>query len=122
MIKTEHLSEVVFCRGDENVLEVSRILRDTNSRHLVVVDDEKKPIGIISCVDINNRVVSEEKDPKDIKAEEIMTKDIKYIELEDTYEKAFEIMNQLETNSIPVTKDKKLIGLLEYAIAFKLRK
>jgi len=48
--------------------------------------------------------------------------DIEIVNFEDTYEKAFQIMAKLGTHSIPVVKDKKLLGLLEFSKAFKLRK
>ncbi len=121
MIKPEHMTDAVVCRFDESVLEVSRILRDTQRRHLIVLDEKDKPVGIISTVDINNRVVAEGKEPRNLKAQEIMTKNITYVSVDDTYEKAFQTMAKLGTNSIPVTRDGKLLGMLEFMMAFRQR-
>jgi len=121
MIQKEHLIDAVVCRENDNVLEVSRILRDTQRRHLIVLDKEDKPVGIISTVDLNNRVLAEEKDPKKLKAKEIMTKSTKVVSIEDTYEKAFQIMAELGTYSIPVVRNGKLLGLLEFTRAFNLK-
>lgn len=121
MIKPEHMTDAVVCRFDESVLEVSRILRDTQRRHLIVLDEKDKPVGIISTVDINNRVVAEGKEPRNLKAQEIMTKNINYVSVEDTYEKAFQAMAKLGTNSIPVTRGGKLLGMLEFMMAFRQR-
>ncbi len=121
-MKKEHLIDAIACRTNDNVLEVSRILRDTQRRHIIVLDDKDAPVGIISTIDINNRVVSEEKNPKEIKATDIMTKNPQSVELEDTYENAFQKMAKLGTNSIPVTSDGKLIGMLEFMTAFGLRR
>jgi len=54
MINKSLLTDVVFCSENDTVLEVARILRDTRARHLIVTDSKKKPLGIISTVDINN--------------------------------------------------------------------
>ena len=122
MIKREHLTDAVICRENDSVIEVSRILRDTQRRHVIVLNKGDSPVGVISTVDINNRVVSEDKDPKSFQAKEIMTKGIKFISVNDTYQKGFEIMAQMGTYSIPVVlEDGKLIGLLEFARAFKLK-
>jgi len=122
MIRKEHLTDAVICRENNNVLEVSRILRDTQRRHLIVLDENDKPKGIISTVDLNNRVLAEEKEPKDLLAKDVMSESIEVVSLEDTYEKAFEIMVSLGTYSIPIVKEEgKLIGILEFTRAFKLK-
>jgi len=121
MIKKEHLIDAVICREDDDVFEVSRILRDTQRRHLTVLDKQDKPVGVISTVDINNRVVAEEKQPKKLKAKEIMTKNVKTVSIEGTYEEAFQTMAAIGTYSIPVVREGKLLGLLEFNMAFKLK-
>jgi len=121
MIEKEHMIDAVICREEDNVLEVSQILRDTQRRHLVVLDSEDKPVGVISTIDINNRVVAEEKNSKEMKAKDIMTGDIKFISVDDTYEKAFTIMTDLGTYSIPVVSHGKMLGLLEFTRAFKIK-
>ncbi len=114
MIKKETLNDVVICKETDSIVEVSRILRDTKTRHLVVVDNEQKPVGIISTVDINNRVVSEKKDTETTKAKDIMTKPISTVELTETYEVAYQRMVEKSTYSIPVVENGKLIGELDF--------
>lgn len=120
-MKREHLTDAVICRENEDALEVAKILRDTQRRHLIVLDSKDKPVGVISTVDINNRVVAEEKDPKKTKAKDIMTKNIAIASIEDSYDKAYQTMAKLGTNSIPVIKDGKLVGMLEFMAAFRLK-
>jgi signal-transduction protein with cAMP-binding, CBS, and nucleotidyltransferase domain len=113
-MEKEKLNEALICNENDDILEVSRILRDTGQRHLIVVDSNIKPKGIISTVDINNRVVSQEKIPKEVKASEIMTSPIVSIELSKTYQEAYELMIEKNLYSIPITQDNKLIGLLDF--------
>lgn len=113
MINKNILTDTVVARESDTVLEVSRILRDTQSRHLVVLSDEHCPVGIISTVDVNNRVVAQEKDPKTTLAKDMMTRDIITIDCEDTYENALKKMAEAGTYSMPVTRECKLLGTLE---------
>ncbi|MBI2134214.1 CBS domain-containing protein [Candidatus Woesearchaeota archaeon] len=121
-MKKEHLTDAVICRMNDKILEVSRILRDTQRRHLIVLNDNDSPIGIISTVDINNRVVAENKDPEKTKATEIMTKNPAMTDLGDSYEKAYQTMARLGTHSIPVTEKGKLIGMLEFMTALNIKR
>lgn len=114
MIETNKLQDAVICREDDSVLEVSRILRDTKSRHLIVVDENKCPVGIISTVDINNRVVAQELEPKDALANEIMTSPIAVVEVNSNYEEAYKKMVEKGMYSIPVVENEKLIGILDF--------
>jgi|SRR3989344_611801 len=114
MINKEELQDAVFCKEKDTILEVSKILRDTQSRHIIIVNENLKPVGIISTVDINNRVVAEGKNASSLKALDIMTKPIETVELDSDYNEAYRKMIGKGTYSIPVTKDGKLIGLLGF--------
>lgn len=118
MINKNLLQDVVFCNDDASVLDVSRILRDTRTRHLIVVNEKKSPIGIISTVDINNRVVAEEKNSSTLKARDIMTKPIETVEVSSTCEEAYQKMVSKGTYSIPVTENGSLIGSLSFSKLF----
>jgi signal-transduction protein with cAMP-binding, CBS, and nucleotidyltransferase domain len=119
MINREILHDAVICKEKDNILEVSRIIRDTKARHIIVVDKNLKPLGIISPFDINNRVVAEKKDVNSTFAKDIMTKPIETIELKESYETAAEKMVHLETFTLPVTEKGKLIGVLDYSVVFR---
>ena len=114
MIDKNLLQDVVICRKNDTILEVARILRDTKSRHLIVVDENEKPLGIISTVDINNRVIAEELNIKETTAEDVMTKKIEVVDVNESYDNAYKKMNDKGTYSIPVVEDGKLIGALSF--------
>jgi len=114
MIAKDKLNDAVICKEKDSILEVSRILRDTGRRHLIVVNDALEPLGIISTVDINNRVVAEVKDPANSLALDFMTKPIEVVSIETSYEEAYEKMISKGTYSIPVVEEGKLIGVLDF--------
>ena len=108
---------------DDTVLEVSKILRDTQQRHLVVIDRKDQPVGFLSVVDINNRVIAEEKNPQEVDAQTIMTKDIVTIDEHLGLEEALELMMKKNVLSCPVLRNKKLIGICEIKdVAYQLQK
>lgn len=119
MISKGLLHDVVFCKETESVLDVSRILRDTRARHLIVTDSKKKPVGIISTVDINNRVVAEGKNASNLTAKDIMTKPIETVDVSASCEEAYQKMVEKGTYSIPVTEKGQLIGSLSFNKIFE---
>lgn len=114
MIDKNKLLDAVVCDENCSILEVSRILRDTKSRHLIVVDEKLKPLGVISVSDINNRVVSEELEPSETSASKIMTKNIDVIDVKESYDVAYKKMVARGSYSIPVVENGKLVGLLDF--------
>ncbi len=105
----------VSCRQDEDIAEVASKLRDNKQRRIIVVDNNESPIGIISTTDINNKVVAENKDPKNLKAEDIMTSPIYLVcDINDGLDMIFRKMVEHESFFCPVTDNQKLYGILTY--------
>ena len=76
------------------------------------MDDERKPVGIITDRDIVVSVVANRKNPAEILVEEVMTKKLILVQ-EDT--SIFEILRILGKNSIrrvPVIRKGKLVGIV----------
>lgn len=114
------LSQCIVCNHNETVVETARILRDCQSRHLLVLDDQKKPVGVISTVDICNRIVAEEKNPATIKAKDMMTKGIETIPVDASLPEALQKMGDKNISFLPVVDEKgSLVGVLEFANVLK---
>lgn len=118
-IRREHLHDAVICKEHDSVLEVAKIMRDTLTRQLIVVDKSLKPIGIITAFDVVKRAVAEEKELGSTNAKEIMTAPIFSIEVGQTFISAAEKMSALETFRLPVTENGKLVGILDYSVVFR---
>lgn len=119
-LQFEHLSEIVVCNDKDVVVKVARILRDTSSRHLLVLNDKKQPQGVISTVDINNRVVAEEKNPAALKASDIMTKTIVTVPVTVSLPEALDTMASKNISFLPVVDNNGcLAGVLEFANVLK---
>ena len=119
-IQFEDLTETIVCRENDTAMEVARILRDTNARHLIVLADENKPSGIISTTDINNRIVAEGKDIIKTKAKDFMTKDIVRISKSSELADAIVKMSERNISSLPVIdENSQLVGVLEFTNALR---
>ncbi len=120
LVKNCTLIKPLSCSTETNAVEVAKILRDNRQRRIIVVDENEAPIGIISTTDINNRVVAENKDASKLKAKDIMTSPIFLVcDLNDSLNDIFRKMVQHESFFCPVTKDKKLYGVLTYGELMK---
>jgi len=106
------LHEVLSCDEETNIVEVAKKLRIKRERHLIVTD-KGKPIGIISTTDISNRVVAEGKDPKKVKAKEVMTAKIISKDINEPITQAYIEMVRENLVSCPITEKGKLKGILD---------
>lgn len=113
-IDENKLTKPVTCYSDISVTDVAQTILKSGSRQIIVLNNEK-PVGIISATDIATRVVALKKDPEKLKAADIMTVPITTVDIETPLEKAFLIMIQRNAFSIPVTKQEKLMGLLQFS-------
>ena len=119
-VKECTLIRPLHCDEGTNVVEAAKILKDNRQRRVIVVDENKHPIGIISTTDINNRVVAENKDASRLKARDVMTSPI-YLTCDenDDLNDIFKKMVEHESFFCPVTKEGKLYGILTYGEMIK---
>lgn len=118
MIKECKLHKVETCGQEDSVLHAAQKISQTNGRHLYVIDAEGKPLGIISTVDINNKVVAHGKDAAKTKAGEVMNKPLEFVSTEHQSEFALKIMMRHNSLFCPVVENGKLVGAISYGDAF----
>lgn len=115
IVKECTLIKPLSCRPDENALQVAKLLRRNKQRRIIVVDNDNSPIGIVSTTDMNNRVVAENKSPQKTTAKDIMSSPIYLVcDINDDLNEVFKKMVEHESFFCPVTKNKKLYGVLTY--------
>lgn len=114
------LIKPLTCTESEDVKSIAQILRDNKQRRVIVVDSKKYPVGIVSTTDINNRVVAEGKDAIKTKAKEVMTSPLYLVcDVNDEVNEIFHKMVKHESFFVPVTKSKKIYGILTYGELLK---
>jgi CBS domain-containing protein len=115
-VKSCRLLKPVSVYEDESAIEVAKKLHDFQERRIFVVNRKKMPIGVISLVDINDRLVARGKDPKKTKAKEIMSYPLALvIDANEDADEAVRKMLVKDNFYCPVTEKGVLKGLLTYA-------
>ena len=110
IIKKEDIHEVIVCDENDSILEVSLMLRDSLSKHCIVVDGEDKPIGMISIQDIVYRGVGSEMNLRETSIKEIMSKELKTLAIETSKEELEELLIESSIHFYPITENGILIG------------
>ena len=123
LIKHCEIIPVLTVRLDDDAVTVAKRLHDFQERRIFVVNEKKFPVGIISIVDINDRLVARGKDPKKTKAKDIMTYPINLVvDLNDSVDEVLKKMVQKDNYYVPVTDKGVIKGLVTYANIMKVLK
>lgn len=101
-----------YCSENEKIVEVAKKLRASTLRQVFVVDTANQPIGIISTTDMNNRIVAEGKDPKALKAKDIMSKPVELFKKNDDILEVYRKMKDKRRLICAVMDGKKFIGMI----------
>ncbi len=110
-IKDCMLIEPFTCEEDENIVDIAKKLRETTLRHIFVVR-KGYPVGIISIIDISNRVVAEGKDPLRTSGKDIMSVPIDIISEDDFADAVAKMMMEKGRVMSAVVRDKMMIGII----------
>ncbi|MCK9277645.1 MAG: CBS domain-containing protein [Methanoculleus sp.] len=105
--------QVVAVSLDTPAVDVARIMGEKNVGSVVVISGDNRPAGILTDRDLAVRVMAQEKNPGEVRAEEVMTRDV--ITFQDSmgiYE-AIRKMTDEGIRRMPVVDDAgKLIGIV----------
>ena len=116
-IKQVKLLPIISVELDDNSIDAAKKLHDFQVRRIFVVDKKQSPAGIISVVDINDRVVAKGKNPKTTKAKDIMSYPLKLVlDINTPLEEAKKMMIHNNNYYVPVVDKGKLKGLLNYSV------
>lgn len=106
-----NLKKASCCKLADNCVEIAKIMKRKKERH-VIVCDKKKPLGVISIIDIINKVVAMGKDAKKVKAKDIMNKPVYHIDSEKTVFDAYFFLAKKNLVSCPVVDKGDVIGVI----------
>lgn len=113
-IKKITIHKALTCSLDESVMDIAKKLRTGKERRIFVVDKSGKMEGIITTTDLVYKALCDGDKCSKMNAKELMVKAVKSVDLNDDFEKALEIMNELKTFNCPVTDNGKLVGVISY--------
>ena len=106
-------SEVQLAPLHAAARDAARQMAQWNVGSLVVIDDQERPIGLLTDRDLVLRVLATGGDPDAVTVEALMTRFPSTIGHQDTVEHALEIMRTGHFRRIPVVReDGRLVGIL----------
>jgi len=111
-VKECTMIETPSCNENDSIVEVAKEIRQHLLRHIYVLDDSGKPVGVISTTDMNNRVVAEGKDPNSLKAKDIMTSPIVSVESGMDEKEAYKVCAKNQVATCPVTEGGRVVGIV----------
>lgn len=105
------VKNVVTIESNKTVLEACKKYKDQGVGCLVVMKNGIL-IGIVTERDIIERIIVDQKNPKKVKVEDIMSKNIKTIHASAKIEKAADIMKKNKIKKLPVILNNKIVGII----------
>lgn len=105
--------QVVAVSPDTPAVEVARVMSDKNVGSVVVVSGDNRPVGVLTDRDLTVRVMAQERNPGEVRAGDIVTRDV--ITFRDSMG-VYEAIQKMTTEGVrrmPVVDDGgKLIGIV----------
>jgi len=105
---------LVVANSSDTIFMISNLMKERKVGSIIIInqDEQNYPIGIITERDIVRRVISDNKDPKYTKANEIMSKPLITIETNTFVDNVCVKMVKNKIRRLPVVKDKTLSGIV----------
>ena len=104
--------DVIVISPSAPISEASYLMMREEIGSLVVVDSDNFPIGIITDRDMVVSVIAEGSNPEEVVVEEVMTKDIVYVEEDTDIMDILSTLSEYSIRRIPVTNNGKLSGII----------
>ncbi len=105
--------QVVAVSPDTPAVEVARVMGEKNVGSVVIVSGDNRPVGVLTDRDLTVRVMAQERNPGEVRAGDIVTRDvITFRDSMGVYE-AIQKMTAEGIRRMPVVDDAgKLIGIV----------
>jgi CBS domain-containing protein len=105
--------EVHTAREDETAQAAAARMRAQNVGTLIVVDEDSRPLGILTDRDLVTRVLAQARDPGETRVGDVMTPDPRVVYEDTPLEDALRLMRQRAVRRLPVVdRDARLAGLV----------
>lgn len=109
-------SDVQCCTAETPVPEVARMMVAGDCGAIPVVDDQRRPVGMVTDRDIAIRTVGKGQDPRAMKAGDCMSPHVVTVRAEADLHDAVRIMERRQVRRVPVVDEKGVcVGVLAQA-------
>jgi CBS domain-containing protein len=90
------------CSPETSLQEIAKSMLEANCGEIPVLNEEKKPVGVITDRDITCRAVAQGKNPLELKAKDCMTKSIVMVREDTSLQECCAIMEEYQIRRVPV--------------------
>jgi IMP dehydrogenase len=104
--------EFLSMPGDTNLFKAAQHMKTSRHGFVVVANKDGKPVGIVTEWDVISRVVAEGKDPRKVKLEEVMTKDLITIDPDVGIDELSQFMATKGIRRVLVVRDGTVLGVI----------
>ncbi len=104
--------DVCYCKPDETIKDVAKLMSDNHIGCVPVCDDSKKVVGLVTDRDIILRSIACEKDVNNTPVSEIMTTSVCCVDAELDISNVIRLMSDLQVRRIPVIENETLVGIV----------
>ncbi len=111
-IKNWMSKPVISVRPDDLLDLATKKMVDYNIGDVVVVDKQKKPVGILTERDILKRVVIRRQNIDALKVRDVMTNKLVTVPVTSTFLEISRLMKKGKLRRIPITQHGKLVGII----------
>ena len=112
LVKDIMVHPVVMVLENDNIETVSKIMDTRDIGSIIVTDNKRNPVGIITEKDIVKRVTAKNLLPRKVKAEAIMSSPLVMIEPDADINEAAKKMSKRGIRRLVVMDGKKMVGIL----------
>lgn len=103
--------EVKSCRASDTCRDITLKLTQHDIGSLPVVDEKGMLVGLVTEFDLLD-ILLKDKELKDVRAEQIMTRDVKFIREDTSVDEIIRLLENDHLIRVPVVKDGKLTGIV----------
>jgi len=111
LVKDYMRKEVLTVDRDMTALEAVKLMKEKRSDYVMVLE-KGRPIGIVTEEDLVEKILAEERDPRETKVYEIMSQPLVTIDPDAGLSEAAEIMGNKDIRKLPVVKDGIIYGMI----------
>jgi predicted transcriptional regulator len=108
--------EVVVTTRDATVADAARLMRDHHVGTVIIAeprDGAQRPVGIITDRDLVVEIMAMDLDPRDVRVEEVMGRDLVIAHENDGIQKTLDVMNYRGVRRLPVLSTRgNLLGIV----------
>lgn len=111
----------IYCTGSTRIAEIKYLLSKYDLEELIVVDDEKHPIGVVAFNDVETDEIEDMDIPSDVSAIECMRPVPAVVMNNSTLEESLNVMRLSQIESLPVVDGNgHLEGIIKKDIITKI--